>query len=466
MRLSPWLLSGLFPLLTACPCIAQSPLIQKAPIQDFRQWAPGHLYPVVTNDNRSKNDADLTFLRGIVGASHVIAFGEPIHNDHEVLEFRNRLIRYSVVQLGLRAVALETCLSSSKLLYDYVLSRSDESDTALKQAFCYGFGNYPEDLDLIHWLKTYNASQPPKSKVHFYGIDLTGQFSPTAFRSLDAVLIYLDKAAPVLGHEMRSKFEPLIPVFRTDRYIKLTEAQKDACTGSIQDLITLLRRERTLLTENTSPDDYEWALRQAIVASQDDAFLRSLPSEFDPSVPEWWKAYKPDPRWDHNAEMREVAMADNVLWVAERERERGKVLYFAHDEHVETGLGMLGAPGHPPPGQYQQIRSAGRYLRSALGSDLVVIGTYLGHGEGFGFSDDPAPAVHSMENLLGSVSSPQYVINLHELPSSGPLHEWFQTAHATRSTILRDATDSVAPLASYDDIFFTSHVSPSFLPHK
>ena len=378
MRVSPWVLSSLLLLLTACPSTAQSPPTQNAPIQDFRNWAPGHLHPIATKGDRSQDDADLAFLRSVVGSSHVIAFGEPIHNDHEVLEFRNRLIRYGVMELGLRAVALETCLSSSKLLYDYVLGRSDERDTTLKEAFCYGFGNYPEDLDLIHWLKTYNISQSPERKVRFYGIDLSGQFSPTAFRSLEAVMKYLDKAAPPLGHELRSEFENVIPVFRTDRYIKLTAAQKDTCTGSIQDLITVLRRERTLLTENTSPDDYEWALRQAIVASQDDAFLRSLPSEFDPSVSEWWKAYKPDPRWDHNAEMREVAMADNVLWVEERERERGKVLYFAHDEHVETGLGMLGAPGHPPPGQYQQIRSAGRYLRSALGSDLLVIGTYLG----------------------------------------------------------------------------------------
>ncbi len=159
-------------------------------------------------------------------------------------------------------------------------------------------------------------------------------------------------------------------------------------------------------------------------------------------------------------------MADNVLWVQERERERGKVLYFAHDEHVETGLGMLGSPGHPPTGQYRQIRSAGSYLRSALGPDLVVIGTYLGHGEGFGSPDAPAPAVHGMEDLLASISVPQFLVNLHELPTSGPLYEWFTAAHATRSTILRDATDSVISLASYDEIFFISTVTPSFMSRK
>ena len=463
MRPSSWLLNSLCLFLATCSFTTQG---QNAPIQDFRQWARDHVHPVITSEDFAHSDADLDILHSIVGSSHVIAFGEPIHNGHEVLEFRNRLIRYGVTHLQVRAVALETCLSPSKLLYEYVLGRSTESDNALKEAFCYGFGNYPEDLDLIHWLRSYNASHSTEGKVRFYGIDLSGQFSPTAFRSLDAVMSYLDKADPPLRHEVRIKFEGVVQIFRTDRYIRLTAAQKDACTGSIQDLIALLRRERVLLTEKTSPDDYAWALRQAITASQDDVFLRSLPLEFDPSVPEWWKAYKPDSRWDHNAEMREVAMADNVLWVQERERDRGRVLYFAHDEHVETGLGMLGSPGHPPAGQYQQIRGAGSYLRSALGLDLLVIGTYLGHGEGFGFSDAPTPAVHSMEDFFGSISIPRFLMNLHELPASGPLHDWFQTAHATRSTILRDATDSVAPLSSYDEIFFIRAVTPSFLPHK
>ncbi len=463
MRVSQWIINGLGLLLFACPITS---LGQHAPIRDFRLWARGHVHPIASIEEHSHNDADLQILRSVIGSAHVIGFGEPIHNDREALKIRNRLIRYGVTNLGFRAVAFETCLSSSKLLYDYVLGRSAESESAIKNAFCYGFGDYPENFELIQWLRTYNTTQPSARKVRFYGIDLSGQYSPTAFRSIDDVLNYLDHADPALGQETRIKFDDVVPVFRTDRYIKLTTAQKDARTGKIQDLIALIRRERTPLTKATSIDDYEWALRQAVAAAQDDAFLRSLPPEFDPSVPHWWEVFKPSSDWDHNAEMREVAMADNVLWVQERERERGKILYFAHNEHIETGRGVLGSPGHPPAGQYRQIRGAGSYLRSALGSDFAVIGTYFGHGEGFASPDLPAPAVHSMEDLFASISVPQFLIDLHELPMSGPLHEWFQTAHATRASILREATDSVVPLASYDAILFIGTVTPSLVPHK
>jgi hypothetical protein len=280
-------------------------------------------------------------------------------------------------------------------------------------------------------------------------------------------LTFLDRADPALGREVRKQYADLIPVFRSDKYVKLAPADKDAITGRIQDLVALIQRERTPLTATTSRDDYDWALRQAVSAAQDDAFLRSLPPEFDPSLPNWWEKFKADPRWDHNAEMREVAMADNLLWVEKRECRRGKILFFAHDEHVQTDLGVLGSPSRPPAGQYRQIRCADGYLRSALGPGLVVIGTYFGHGIGFPPADvPPPPDAHDMEDLLISLSIPQFIMNLHELPGSGPLHEWFQVAHATNASISRQALYMAAPLKAYDAILFINTITPSPAPQK
>src|SRR5437667_3302660 len=93
----------------------------------------------------------------------------PFMAGHEPLAMRNRLIRYGVTRLGFTAVALETCLSSSKRLYGHVLGRTTEPDSALKEAFCYGFGDLQENLELIRWLRTYNATQQPARQVRLYG---------------------------------------------------------------------------------------------------------------------------------------------------------------------------------------------------------------------------------------------------------------------------------------------------------
>jgi erythromycin esterase len=372
---------------------------------------------------------------------------------------RNRLIRYAVTNLGFTAVALETALSPSKRLYDHVLGKTTETDSALKEAFSYGFGNLPENLELIGWLRTYNAAQPLARKVRLYGIDLTGQYAPYAFRSVEAVLTFIDHADPDLGRELRKQYADVIPVFRSDKYVKLTPAQKDAITGKIQDLIALLRRERIPLTAATSVDEYEWVLRQALNAAQDDAFLRATPSEFDFMVMVKSPERFVGERCEHNEEMRELAMADNLRWIEQRESPRGKVFFFAHDAHVQTNIQVFVRP------ITGRTRPAGMYLRSALGGDMVVIGTHFGRGASFPAESAPEPPdTAGMDSLLSSLSLPCFMMNLRELPSAGILHEWFQADHETRAG--RGVTTRVASLGAYDAILFIDTITPTPAPSK
>jgi erythromycin esterase len=396
-------------------------------------------------------DADLRPLKNMIGEAHVVAFGQPFSSGHEPLAMRNRLIRYAVSQLGFTAVALETGLSTSKRIYDYVLGKTTETDSTLKESFSYGFGSLPENLELIQWLRTWNATQPQARRVRFYGIDLTGQASPYAYRSVEAVLSFLDHADPDLGREIRKQYADLIPVFRTDKYVKLTATEKDVITGKIQDMVALIRRERIPLTTATSRDEYEWALRQALNAAQDDAFLRTIPPEFDLAGPDHFSGE----RGEHVEEMRELAMADNLLWVQRRESSRGKVLFFAHDAHVQTGVAMWSTA---------QFRAAGRYLRSALDRDMVVIGTYFGHGTGFLAGHMPMPPdTAGMDGLLSSLSIPVFIMDLRELPSSGILHQWFEAAHEPRND---SGVNLVVPAEAYDAILFIETITPTPAPPK
>jgi hypothetical protein len=67
------------------------------------------------------------------------------------------------------------------------------------------------------------------------------------------------------------------------------------------------------------------------------------------------------------------------------------------------------------------------YLRLALGGDMVIIGTYFGHGEGFPAGRAPLPPdILGMDGLLSSLSNP-VLVDLRELPGIGIPHQWFQT---------------------------------------
>jgi len=109
---------------------------------------------------------------------------------------------------------------------------------------------------------------------------------------------------------------------------------------------------------------------------------------------------------------------------------------------------------------YLRLRPAGMYLRSALDRDMVVIGTYFGHGTGFPIERAPLPPdTAGMDSLLGSLSVPRFIMDLRELPAAGILHEWFQVAHETRNGNF--SIFMVAPIEAYDAIIFIETITPT-----
>lgn len=434
---------------------------QNAPTEALRQWARQHVHPVSSVEGDARGDADLRSLRVMIGDARVVAFGEPFHGGHEPLAMRNRLIRYAVTQLGFRAIALETGVTSSKVLYDYVVGRTTETEAVVGKSLSYDFGDFQENVELIGWLRNYNATQSPKRQVHLYGIDLEGNFFPYAYRSVDTVLKYLELAAPGIGADLARQYGEVIRVFRSDEYVKLSPSEKDAISGRIQDLVTLVRRERIPLTAATSLDEYDWALRQATAADQDDAYLRALPSSSD------WELLKKSPeklqpaeRWDHIDEMREQGMADNLLWVRQREMSRGRILLFAHNDHVQTVKPAWGAPGQPSKYPDRNYQVMGAYLKAAIPDDLFVIGTRYRHGSSMWKGETPPPLNADITgDLLSSLAIPQFLMNLHELPKEGALRDWFETPHETWGD--GETPQMLAPLGPYDAIFFIDTITPA-----
>jgi erythromycin esterase len=400
----------------------------------------------------------------VTGKARVVALGEPIHGAHEALAARNQLIRYLVTQQDFKAVALETALSTSKRLYDYVLGNSTESASEAATAFSYGFDAYKENLELVRWLRSYNLTHPASQRVAIYGIDLTGQGFPTAYRSIEAVLAFLNRADAKLGRAAIADFADLRSKFRVDHYTALPQAEKDLISIKIHDLVALLTRQRPQLTAATSLNNYEWALRQAVNAEQDDAYLRLAPSNWRGWAFGPWKASydTADSHFRETQTMREVAMADNLRWVLERAGPEGRVVFFAHNNHVKTQELQV-RPGEPDSKVWDGLQQAGVFLRSALGEDYVVIGTYYGTAKGFPASTDVlSPNPHAMDGLLASLGFGAYLIDLRELPRVGPLAEWFGQVHEVRDSL--DGTSLVRSLKAYDAILYLEQLTPCQRP--
>jgi len=106
-----------------------------------------------------------------------------------------------------------------------------------------------------------------------------------------------------------------------------------------------------------------------------------------------------------------------------------------------------------------RYRPAGEYLRSSLGRDLVVIGTYFGHGAGFPAGRVAQPNAADMDGMLSSLSIPVFAMDLRELPGDGVLYQWFHVPHETRTNA--PMTMFAVPVEAYDAILFIETITPT-----
>src|SRR5262249_22692126 len=139
-----------------------------------------------------------------------------------------------------------------------------------------------------------------------------------------------------------------------------------------------------------------------------------------------------------------------------------RVVFLAHNNHVKTQE-LRVRPREPDSKMWDGLQQAGVFLRSALGEDYGVIGTYFGTAKGFPTSKDVLlPNPQAMDGLLASLGFEAYLIDLRELPKIGPFAEWFGRAHEVRDSL--GGINLVRSLKAYDAILYIEQLTPSQRP--
>ena len=369
MRLRYHLLASIGLLLAFAPENAHS---QHAS-DGFVRWAAGHAIPVRTDTAADSTTSDLFPFRTLVGSARVVAYGEPTHGAHEPLAFRNRLFRFLVEQMGFTAIAIESGLTESEAVNDYVNGGPGELHDVVKRGLTGGFGDFHENEELVAWMREYNANPAHTRKLHFYGIDLTGGDAgamPNARRAIDAALGALDSRNGVAAVTLEAMLVPLLERFNSDGYAFLSSAERAQLSAALDAIEASLAAARPRSGSDANGTASDWALRNIAVARQLARMLAvSPPPAKSPAMP---------PDAFRATAVRDSSMAENVRWALEREGPDGRVLVYAHDAHVMNST-LTGGPWsvfREPPAMM------GKSLRSALGDELVIIGSAIGATSG------------------------------------------------------------------------------------
>jgi erythromycin esterase len=413
---------------------------------DAARWIRANAAPIASISPDAA-DGDLAAVSAVVGKARIAGFGEATHGGREFFLLKHRIFRHLVEHDGFTAFAIEANYAEADAMNAYV--RGGPGDP---QALLSGLGFWTWDteevLDLVRWMRAWNAGHA--RKIGFYGVDI--QFAPS---NLLIAFDYLDAAGPGAAEERKVFAKYLATATDIAAGYKATNsyptAEKIALRQAAEDLFQRFESERAQLVTATGESAYLRARAGALAAvwyflmqgPDADLRFRALRQEYD---------------------VRDRAMADLAEAALAMEGKDGRVFLWAHDAHISRARAM------------DERTTMGRFLSDDLGADYVATGFAFDHGgfQAYPPADPahpetkpnltemrvgPAPAGFS-EAVLRAGPAPAYLVDLRRLDPGTPAFAWFDARRPLRWTGSSYSTDLMAkhpPISlaeSYDALIF------------
>ena len=367
-------------------------------------WITHEAIPFSVDSPETFGEAVDKMMVSLGDSVELLGFGEALHGGEDLLMLRNRLFQHLVEAHGYSAIAIESSFPRGRVVNEYVLGRGPASyKEAQDTGISHGFGQVVANQELVEWMRQYNADPGHRVKLHFYGFD-----SPTESYETDSprqvlrfALDYLASIDNASSQEYRRRIEPLLgqdadwenpdAIMDPKKSIGLSPAAT-ALRIETEELISELRVRRPELVAKSDASRYLEAVQYASVAWQ----LLHYHAEL---------ARESSERANRLAGIRDAMMADNLAYIVAHERNRGKVLAFAHNEHMRRSKATM------------QLGSdtfiwwpAGAHLREIFGSRYAVIGTAVGQSPANGIGQ---PETGTLEERLTTAPGPARFIPTH-----------------------------------------------------
>lgn len=375
------------------------------------QWIRRDALPF-SLDTRQVNKAVDHVVASLGDQVQLLGFGEALHGSEDILRLRNQFFQRLVEKHGYSAIAIESGFPESRLVEDYVAGGAGTYEDIAERGFGWSFGRLEANRDLIEWMRRYNADPAHRTKLRFYGFDISAIYGARILGPGQVLHLALDYLASIdsasaAGH--REKIDSLLAQLSgwDNAEVWIGKAKAPGLTPAAsslriatEDLISELRTRRPELVAHSSEDRYLAGLQYALIARRTLAFHAALarsPAEPPAGV----------------RGVRDALMADNLAYIVAREKPRGKVFVYAHNGHLQRGKSVWPCCGQKYRGtDVYEWWPAGSQLNDMLGHHYAVIGSAVGRSDpnnGIG-----APEPGSLEARLTAVPGPALFIPTHD----------------------------------------------------
>lgn len=368
-------------------------------------WLRNYGVPFAGVDGLS-DFTDLQPLVQMVGDAPLVGLGEATHGTHEFAAMKHRLARFLITEMGFTTFALEAGLPECDGIDTYVNGGSGDPVTLLR-----GLGIWPwrieEMRDLIDWIRDYNSRLSAAARVHFRGFDM--QTIDTAQEHVLALLREVDPDAaaqadaryrlPTVGYPGQESMTILLhasPAVQAE-YL-------DAVRSVFDDLTAARVRYEAI----APPERVAVAVQNARVVIQGVDFIAAYAR----------KQYG----------VRDAYMAENIGWLLDQAGTNGKMILWAHNEHIGATPAATDVPD-------AVTKSMGTWLRERYNDRYRPIGQTFYAGECNAIEGTltevtvPPPPNDSYEAALRQTTQPRLLLDLRNTQPSDIVRQWLSNPH-------------------------------------
>jgi len=388
-----------------------------SPVQS---WVKQHAIPLKTTNPQAPLD-DVQPLQQIVGSAAIVGLGEATHGSHEFFTMKQRLLEFLVEKMGFTMFAMEGSWSAGEQINTYVLTGQGDAAQLLQQ-FRFWAWNTQEVLGLVQWVRAYDADPGHVQKVRFAGFDC--QYIEAV--TFDQVTRYLQTVDPQRAARVTSLYQGLRPnpTISLTKYLfsyaQLPPATKDQYLEHAQQAYALLKQHETQFEARSSLQAFAQALQEARVIVQETQYL---------------DYFYVGPFGTQNvaqaSQQRDAFMAENIGWLHEHTDGGGKLVLWAHDEHIMTAVQSVQS-GYPTMGMHLRERYQSQYL--AIGTSFYQGSFNVVEQDNSGkithlqaFTIQPLDQ-ESYNALFGQVDLALFALDLRHLPG-GSVGQWMKGPH-------------------------------------
>ncbi|MCP4152319.1 MAG: erythromycin esterase family protein [bacterium] len=383
------------------------------------EWFAKNAIPLKTPE-AGNGFEDLAPLKKIIGDSHLVALGESTHGTREIFQLKHRMLEFLVEEMGFTVFGIEGSSPEGFDINHYILTGEGDPEKALNGLYFWTWDT-EEVLDMIKWMRKYNADPSHKKKVKFYGFDIG-----YAARAVKVVRNYLARVETGPEAKLKPELLALAGPFHDYYVYSRTPESLETLDHQAGALVRQFLDGKKKYSSETSLKEWDVAYYHARIIKQKVTLGRSkLGSSY-----------------------RDQQMAENVSWILQHEGPGTKMAIWAHNGHVMTTSDTMGS-----------------CLRRMFGDDMTVFGFTFNRGSlqarpGAAiplkhFTVGPAPA-ESVDGTLAAAGLTLAAINLRNQPTEGPAGEWFSRPHKSREigALFRDDLES--------SLYYQCHLKKSF----